>query len=191
MDVNTGAILAMASYPYYDPNVLNPYNNHPLASGSYITDMLNDPRQPFFNRATQGEYPPGSLFKLVTIAAALDSGLFEADSQYTCTGVWAELGEADIRQDWLEGGHGTINLEQALTGSCNPYFYHVGLITGRQDYNLIPRYAVEFGLGRATGIQIEEETGLVPDPDWMQQTRGQEWTLADSVNIAIGQGDYW
>src|SRR5574341_4167 len=189
MDVNTGAVLAMASYPYYDPNVLNPYNNHPLASTSYITDLLNDPRQPFLNRATQGEYPPGSLFKLVTMAAALGGDLFEADYQYTCTGMWAELGEADIRQDWLEGGHGTINLEQALTGSCNPYFYHVGLITGRQDFNLIPDYAVQFGLGRATGIQIEEETGLIPNPDWMQQTRGEDWTLSDSVNIAIGQGD--
>lgn len=189
MDVNSGQVLAIASYPYFDPNVLNPYNNHPLASDTYVVDLLNDPRRPFFNRATQGQYPPGSLFKIVTMTAALGSETFEAETPYTCTGIWAELGEANLKLDWLEGGHGPINLQQALTGSCNTYFYHVGFVTGQQDYNIIPNYAREFGLGQETGIQIEEEPGLIPDPDWMWQTRGQEWTVADSVNIAIGQGD--
>lgn len=189
MDVNSGDILAMASYPYYDPNVLNPYNNHPLAtSGDYINDLLTNPRQAFLNRATQGEYPPGSLFKLVTMATGLGSGLFDASDQYTCLGVWAELGAGDVRYDWLEGGHGTINLEQALTGSCNPYFYHVGVVTGREDFSLIAKYAREFGLGSETGIQIEEEPGLVPDPEWMLAERGEEWDLSDSANVAIGQG---
>ncbi len=189
MDVNTGNVLAMASFPYFDPNVLNPYNNHPFLTDNYLSDLFNNPRHPFFNRATQGEYPPGSLFKIVTISAALGSGLFQPETEYTCTGIWSELGQASQRLDWKEGGHGTITLVQALTGSCNPYFYHVGLITGQQDFNILPNYAREYGFGRETGIQIEEEAGLIPDPDWLWQERGQEWTLNDSVNMAIGQGD--
>jgi penicillin-binding protein 2 len=189
MDVNTGNILAMASYPYFDPNVLNPFNNHPLLTDTYISDLLNNPRRPFFNRATQGEYPPGSLFKVVTMSAALGSGLFQPATEYTCNGVWTELGPASERLDWKEGGHGTITLVQGLAGSCNPYFYHIGLVTGQQDFNILPNYAREYGFGSLTDIQIDEESGLIPDPDWLFEERGQEWTLNDSVNMAIGQGD--
>ena len=189
LDVNTGDVLAMASYPYFDPNVLHPYNNHPLMTETYLDDLFNNPLRPFLNRATQGQYPPGSIFKIVTAATALESGLFRADTFYTCTGVWAELGEDNLRYDWLEGGHGTITLAQGLTASCNPWFYHIGLVTGQADFNLIPSFAREFGLGSELGIEIEEEPGLIPDPDWLRQTRGEEWDVADSVNIAIGQGD--
>lgn len=188
LDVHSGNVLAMASYPYFDPNVLNPNNSHPLSNGTYISDLLRDPRHPFFNRVAQGIYPPGSLFKLVTMSTALGSGLLTPTSEYTCTGIWNDLGANDIRFDWLEGGHGTITLQQALMGSCNPYFYHIGFLTGQQDYNLLPTYAREYHFGQELGLQIDEEAGLVPDPDWLFQQVGEEWTLSDSVNMSIGQG---
>jgi penicillin-binding protein 2 len=178
----------MASYPYYDPNVLHPYNDHPLLTDTYLTDMFSDPLRPQLNRATQGQYPPGSIFKVVSTATALGSGLFEATSSYTCTGIWTELGTDNPRYDWLEGGHGTLSLAQGLTGSCNPWFYHIGLVTGREDADLLPSYAREFGLGSEMSIEIAEEPGLIPDAAWLQQTAGEQWDVADSVNMAIGQG---
>jgi len=189
LDIKTGEVLAIASYPYFDPNILNPNNHHPLFTDSYLADLFNDPRRPFLNRATQGVYPPGSLFKIISMAAAMNSGLFDADSSYTCTGTWTELGLNAVKFDWKEGGHGDITLEQALTGSCNDYFYHVGLVTGEKDPNILPTYARDFGLGEPSGIEIDENSGLVPDSDWLMEQRGEEWKLADSVNIAIGQGD--
>jgi penicillin-binding protein 2 len=189
MDVNTGAVLAMASYPYFDPNVLNPFNNHPLYTETYLQDLFTNPRKPYLNRATQGEYPPGSIFKIVSMSTALGSGLFTPDTRYTCTGVWMGLGADTPRYDWLTGGHGTLTLRQALTASCNPYFYQVGLVTGEKDFNLIPSYARQYGFGKDLGIEIEENPGLIPDKDWLFKERGLTWTLDDSVNTAIGQGN--
>ncbi len=186
LDVNTGDVLAMASYPSFDPNVLsNP--DHPLSGA--IDDWLNNPLKPFLNRPTQGQYPPGSVFKVISTIAALESGIFQTDSSYTCTGVWDELGQESIRYDWLEGGHGPLTLLQGLTASCNPWFYHIGLRTGQLDPSLLANYARMFGMGSDLGIEIAEEPGLVPDPDWLWKTRGLEWALDNSVNLAIGQGD--
>lgn len=187
LDVNSGDVLAMASYPYFDPNVLHPNNNHPLLTENYIADMLNSPLKPLLNRATRGRYPPGSIFKIVTMTAALESSLFTPDSTYTCTGSWNELGNL-VRYDWLPEGHGTLTLAQALTASCNPWFYHIGLKTGQEDFELLPRYAREYGFGQELGIEIDEDPGLIPDPTWLWQERGEEWSLDDSINMAIGQG---
>lgn len=189
LDVNNGDVLAMASYPYFDPNVFYPYNNHPLGTESYIGGIVSDPLVPLLNRATQGQYPPGSIFKVVSMVAALESGVFGPDDTFTCTGVWTELGANSMRYDWKEGGHGTLTLRQALTASCNPWFYHIGLNTGQVDYNLLATYARELGLGQNLNIETDENEGLVPDPDWLWQARGEEWTLENSVNMAIGQGD--
>lgn len=189
IDVKTGDVLAMTSYPSYDPNVLNPNNNHPLFTDTYVTDLFNDPRRPFINRVTQSAYPAGSLFKVIVMAAALDSGLFEDNSLYTCTGLWAEAGENDIREDWKEEGHGDVTLSQGLTASCNTFFYHIGYNTALEDPDLLPRYARDFGLGRDLGMIIDENAGIVPSPDWLMETRGEEWKLADSINLSIGQGD--
>lgn len=186
MDVNSGQILAIASYPYFDPNVLHPANGNPLFSDNYLNALGADPRRPYFNRATQGAFPPGSVFKIITAAAALGSGEFTPETEYTCTGAWRNQ---DNRQDWKEEGHGTINLIQAITGSCNPYFFEIGFVTGNVDAFILPNYARDFGLGRLTGIEIEEEPGQVPDPDWMLENKGQEWSVDDSMNLAVGQGD--
>lgn len=186
MDVNTGEILAIASYPYFEANAFNPQNGHPYQlSENYRAALDADPRRPYFNRAAEGQNPPGSIFKFITAAAAMGSGLFTPDTEYTCNGLWND--NAD-RADWKEDGHGTINLVQAITGSCNPYFFEIGFQTGRQDFDLIPDYARRFGLGSETGIEIAEQPGLIPDPAWLLENQGENWSVDDSMNVAVGQG---
>lgn len=186
MDVSTGQILAMASYPDYDPNLFDPVNP---ASATGLRILLNDARQPLVNRAAQEVYPAASVFKIVTMSAALLSNAYLPDSRYTCTGTWDRLGPNYIKTDWLEGGHGNITLRQALTFSCDPYFYDVGFTLDQIDSFLIPETARAFGFDAPTGIKgILEDSGIIPDPEWKLATYGEGWGRGDSVNMAIGQG---
>ena len=184
LDVNTGAVLALASSPTFDPNLFDPANrNFLFADSGQITAGL-------LNRATQGAYPAGSVFKVVTFAAGLTSGLFTPDSIYECNGEWNEIGLPNPLKDWKEGGHGTLTFQQGLAGSCNPYFWHIGYALFNFDPNHLSKIARAFGLGQATGIpQLDEVPGLIPDPDWMRQTNGRAWEPLDGLNLAIGQGD--
>jgi len=184
LDVNSGAVRAMASGPSFDPNVfINPN------AAAERSALLFDPRRPLLNRATQGTYPLGSVFKIITMAAALEETDYAPDSLYTCAGVWSELGPGAIKHDWLEGGHGTITLVQALERSCNIYFYHLGLTLSNIGFDILPEYARAFGLGQPTGIEgVVEVGGLVPDPTWKLENHGEVWTAGDSVNLSIGQG---
>lgn len=194
LNMNTGEVLAFASSPSFDPNLFD-YTN---LNSSTLGSVLNNPYRPLINRVTQGLYPPGSVFKVVNIASGLSSGLFNRDSVYECTGVWSELGPNFVKFDWTVAKglppHGRINLPQALTYSCNPYNYQVGLAVYNKDPQLLPDMARAFGLGRRTGIvgllenTNEEAAGVVPDPDWKQQYIGEGWTPGDSVNMAVGQG---
>lgn len=188
IEVDTGRVLAMASYPDYDPNVLNPNNAHPQAGGSYLVDLNNSVLRPFFNRATQAEYPAGSVFKIVTAAAGLESGIYNMDSTYNSSGVWIDPVSETRKYDWLAGGHGALNLSQALTASCNSCFYDVGYRTGQEDFNILPAVAREFGFGSEYGLEIAEEPGNIPDPS-QATSDGRQWSLLDSVNMSIGQGD--
>lgn len=186
MDVSNGQILAMASYPDFDSNLFDPINP---ASASGLRILLNDQTRPLVNRATQGIYPAASVFKIVTLSAALLSGAYLPETRYTCTGVWDRLGPNYIKTDWLEGGHGNITLRQALTFSCDPYFYDVGFTLDQVDSFLIPDTARSYGFGAVTGIQgLLEEEGIIPDPEWKLATQGEGWGRGDSVNMAIGQG---
>ncbi len=185
MDVNNGAILAMASYPTFNPVVFDTLR---LDSAVELGRLFNDPGRPLLNRATQGAYPAGSVFKIVTMSAALNSGLYTPDTLYTSTGSWNRLGDAFVKYDWLEGGHGTISLKQALVVSCNTCFYDVGYNLDEADPELLPNTAVQFGFGQPTGIQIEEATGLIPNPEWKLANIGEGWARGDAVNMAIGQG---
>jgi len=185
MDVHTGAIRAMASYPSFNPIIFDALRQE---SAAELGAVLSDPGQPLINRATQGAYPPGSLFKIVTISAALNSGLYTPDTLYTSTGSWNRLGDSYIKYDWLEGGHGTISLRQALVVSCNTCFYDVGYNLDELDPNLLPLTARQMGLGSLTGIQIEETPGLIPSPEWKIANEGEGWARGDAVNMAIGQG---
>ena len=186
LDVNTGAVLAIASYPTYNPAIFDAVRPE---SAVQLGEVLSDPNQPLLNRPAQGAYPAGSTFKIVTMAAGLNSGLYTPDSLYTSTGTWSGLGENFIKRDWREGGHGTVSLVQALTVSCNSCFYDVGLRVDAFDQTFFPNTAKQFGLGQPTGIVgIAESPGLIPSPEWKINNIGEGWAPGDAVNMAIGQG---
>ncbi len=184
LDVHSGAVLAMASGPGFDNNLfVNPQATEARQH------LLADPRHPLFNRATQGTYPLGSVFKIVTMAAGMDSGLVEPQSTFYCPGYWDGLGAANRKSCWLKSGHGTLTLESGLIQSCDVVFYEVGYRLDGQDPNLLPTYGSAFGLGEATGLrELPEATGLMPSPAWKQSTYLEGWATGDSVNLAIGQG---
>lgn len=186
MDVNTGAVLAMVSYPVFDNNAFNPFPSMGRDSANRIVDEVQkDPRRPQLNRAALGVYPAGSIFKIVDTVAVADSGVYAPDERYVCIGSW----NRDIpRVDWLPSGHGNQTLPQGLMHSCNPYFYEVGYQLNEVDPFILPNYARRMGLGAPTGMRdLPEAAGTIPDPDWLRQ-RGFGWTYSDAVNMAIGQG---
>lgn len=185
LDVHSGAVRAMASYPTYDPTIFDPIRPNAAAE---LGAALNDGQRPLLNRATQGAYPAGSTFKIVTFAAGINSGLYNASSRYNSTGSWNRLGNALIKYDWRSGGHGYITLRTAIVVSCNSCFYDVGYTLDGVDPFLLPNTARQFGFGQLTGIQIAESTGLIPDPTWKIANVGEGWSIGDSVNMAIGQG---
>ena len=189
LNPSDGEVLAMASSPGYDPNLFDPTNRNSAG----LNAVLKDPGKPLVNRATQGIYPPGSVFKVAMMGAALISGLYNKDSSYTCTGTWNLLGPAAIKFDWTVtfgvAPHGKINLEQALSYSCDTYFYTVAYNLYQQNPDLMSQVARQFGLGVFTQIgQVAEAQGLMPDPAWKLSTHGESWTPGDSVNMGIGQG---
>ena len=184
-----GQVLAMVSLPDYDANLFDPTNRNSAG----LSSVLQDPGKPLVNRATQGTYPAGSVFKIPMMGAALLSGLYTKDSTYTCTGTWNLLGPTAVKYDWTVSfgvkPHGTINLVQALSFSCDTYFYTVSYDLYQQNPNIMSQVARQFGLGEFTQVgQVAEARGLIPDPAWKQATYGQAWTPGDSVNMGIGQG---
>ncbi|MDJ0754571.1 MAG: penicillin-binding transpeptidase domain-containing protein [Ardenticatenaceae bacterium] len=187
IDVETGAIRAMASYPTYNPAIFDP--TRPNADQE-IAALFADPRNPLLNRAANGAYPPGSTFKVVTLAAAVQSGLYTINSAYNSTGSWSRLGENFIKYDWRDGGHGYISYHTALVVSCNTCFYDAGLNMNEQDPFLFPQVARGFGLDTSTEILgLSDTPGIIPDPEWKPlNTAEGGWVPGDAVNMAIGQG---
>ncbi len=184
IDPKTGEVLALVSSPSYDPNELIGD-----VKASELQSMLTDPNRPLLNRATQGTYPPGSVFKIVTESAALEAGGYEPTSSFVCNGTWYGLGEKWAKTCWLLTGHGKINLRDALTASCDIAFYEVGKHLDELDQTLLAQYARGFGFGKPTGLDgFDEATGVVPDPSWKTQNLHEVWYPGDSVNMAIGQG---
>jgi penicillin-binding protein 2 len=197
MEVDSGKILAMASAPDFDPNYFDSEN--PNAIG--LTNLVNDGNQPLYNRASQGQYPLGSVFKIITMSAALESGLWKKDTTYDCQyefdglhlpsgplhdWTWQHcqnaLAAGDFCNDSATLPSGLLTLQEGLMRSCNPYFWSIGLdlFANWQRGGDIAKMAQGFGLGSNTGIEvIEENPGqiLVPTTD------------IDAVNQAIGQGD--
>ena len=177
MDPRNGEILAMASSPAFDPNALLQPGAAPPPPGAFL------------NRATQGLYPPGSLFKIVVMAAALTHG-FTAASTFQDPGYWDGLGPGYRKWCWLRTGHGVVDLPTALAASCNVAFYQIGFALHQKDPDLLPRMARAFGLGGPTGLQeLPEAEGLVPDAAWRARQGGRPWSAGDTVNLSIGQGD--
>jgi penicillin-binding protein 2 len=182
MDITNGNILAMASAPTWDPNRLSQ-----RMTPAEFRALINDPGAPLVNRATQGAFPPGSVFKIVAFSAAVEKGLYSPNSTFNCPGYWDGLGQNYRKVCWIYPitgkGHGTISLSNALVQSCNVTFYQVGYKLYQTDPNLLPNFARAFGLGQATGIELAESPGKVPDPS------KDTWRAGDAVNMVIGQGD--
>ena len=181
MEVDTGRILAIASSPNFDPNLFTVENRN---SAEQLDDMLNDGQQRLLNRATQGSYPPGSIFKIIGMSAALESDLYTPDTTYFCGSYFEEL-PGERFKDWTVDKElppsGTLTLTQGLMRSCNPWFYHIGLDLFRQKgATYLSDIARGFGLGSATGIeQVAENTGQIVDPA----------SDGGAVQQGIGQGD--
>jgi cell division protein FtsI/penicillin-binding protein 2 len=187
LELDTGRVLAMVSNPHFEPNAFNSnyYNSSLLLQEYYKADQ----KSPFLNRATQGLYPLGSVFKLITLAAALESGEFQAGDLYDCQYHFEEL-DGVVLNDWtydhfLEDDKtppsGVLTLSEGLMRSCNPYFWHIGLdLYNKGLTEAISDMAKGFGLGSLTGIgTLEEEAGNIPVPQ----------SEIDATNLAIGQGD--
>jgi penicillin-binding protein 2 len=185
LNANTGEVLAMASGPGFNSNAfVGP------TGGDERVQIVTDPRRILFNRATQATYPAGSVFKIVTMSAAVEGGgMHPQNTSFHCPGFWEELGTAYRKGCWKEDGHGDITLQDGLTASCDVVFYSVGKRLDEKDPEMLPRFARAFGFGEPTGIEgILEEGGLVPDPSWKVSAVGEVWWVGDTVNISIGQG---
>lgn len=183
----TGQILAVASYPSYDPDIFNPASV--AQTDEQLLELFNHPQRPLINRTIAAVYPPGSTFKIITSAAALETGAIASDYTYEDTGI-IRVGDYEYTNWYLTqhgGREGIIDIRRALARSTDTFFYKVGEIVGPQE---LADWSRKFGLGSLTGIELNEELpGLVPDPEWKIKTIGEKWFLGNTYHMAIGQGD--
>lgn len=181
LDIKTGGILAMASKPDFDPNL--------FAAGISAKDwnkLISDANRPLSNRSIQDVYPPGSVFKIVTAAAALDLGITTATEIFYDKGVYVLNGWSFY--GWQTKGLGELDLAGALAWSSDPVFYELG---HRMGIDNLASYALTFGLGQKTGIKLRgEASGVVPTESWKLTTYGEQWYPGETLIAAIGQGYY-
>lgn len=177
---NSGEILAMASYPRFDPNIFAEDD-----SASRFSELSLDPRSPFLNRAIQSAAAPASTFKIIMTTAVMNEEAFPLDATVTCTG-FRRYGNR-VFPCWYEYGHGPVNIYDGLAQSCNIFFYTMG--SDYLGHELIIDYSARMGLGQITGVDLPGEVrGLVPTPAWKEQTYNTRWVGGDTVNMSIGQG---
>ena len=179
LDPRTGEVLALVSRPSYDPNE--------FAGGidAYAwSALVSDELRPLRNRATADQYPPGSTFKPIVAIAGLAEGILDPHDTVNCPGHY-RLGNRTYRC-WKHEGHGEVDLEAALRGSCDVYFYQLGLELG---VDKIAEYAKRLSLGELTGVELPgERRGLVPTRSWKEKARGESWIKGETVSTSIGQG---
>lgn len=176
VDVNTGAVLACASYPTYDLSTIN----------SEISSLLADPSRPLYNRATLGRYSPGSTFKMVSAIAALEENVIELDTIIEDKGTYTKYASSIYTpQCWIApGSHGKIAVSEAIEVSCNYFFYTVGDNLG---IDLISSYARSFGLGEKTGVELPEDSGVLASREYKESIGSEPWYPGDTLQAAIGQ----
>ncbi|MEO0865377.1 MAG: penicillin-binding protein 2, partial [Pseudomonadota bacterium] len=188
MDIETGDLLAIASTPAFDPNLfvrgISSKNYNALRDNTY---------KPLFNKAVQGQYPPGSTFKMLTGLAAMKAGVIGKEERVWCPGHMP-LGGRRFHC-WKRGGHGWMNLDDAITQSCDVYFYEAAHRMDRafgtgDGPSKIAQLGQELGLGMRHDLPLSAiRGGILPDPKWKAQARGERWNPGETLNTAIGQGD--
>jgi penicillin-binding protein 2 len=175
----TGEVLAMVSYPTFDPNRFFASDG-----AQYFTQLSVDPSSPFLNRVIQSVYPPASVFKIIMTTAVIDDATIPINRAVRCTGK-LEFGDRTFNC-WQKKGHGYQDLLGGIAQSCDVYFFTVGNELG---VDKIDSYARDFGLGSLTGIDLpEERSGLLPTPEWKEKTQHMKWLGGDTLNFSIGQG---
>jgi penicillin-binding protein 2 len=179
LEPETGEILAMTSVPAYDPNLFTTGVDAALW-GKLSTDELT----PLMNRVIQGQYPPGSVFKIVMATAGLEEGVITPGTTIYCPGHLSVYNT--VFRCGKPAGHGLVRVQQALAQSCNVFFYQLGI---RLEIARIAKWAKKMGLGAPTGVDLPHELpGLVPSPEWKLRTQRVQWYGGETVSVAIGQG---
>ena len=179
LDPRNGEILALASFPTFDPNkFVSRFSPEEWQS------LITSPVFPLENRAIRGLYSPGSAFKPIIALGALESNVISESTSFFCSGSTEIYGHPF--SCWFKPGHGFMNLTNGIKNSCNVYFYNVGRRLGIDD---IARYSGMVGLGKKCGIDIPgEKDGLVPSPEWKERTYHTAWFPGETISVAIGQG---
>lgn len=179
LDVNSGEVLAMANRPVFDPNIFA----RGITSDEWRS-LTTDTLHPLSNRAIQGQYPPGSTFKVIMAAAALEKGVVSPSTRFYCSGG-LPFGRR-VFHCWKKRGHGSVDLRQAIAQSCDVYFYQIGQ---RLGINAIAEYARKFGMGAPLGVGLDHEaSGLIPDTVWKKERLGSPWYAGETLSVVIGQG---
>jgi penicillin-binding protein 2 len=181
IDTESSAVVALVSTPSFDPNLFV----SGISTREY-TALLQDLAKPLFNRAIQGQYPPGSTVKPMFGLIALEEEIVTPEFTVFDPGYYYLEGQERPYRDWKDGGHGTVNISKAIEESCNVYYYELANKTGIDS---LAGYGSRFGLGHRTGIDIPgEQSGTMPSPEWKREERGVVWYPGDTVNVGIGQG---
>lgn len=179
MDPASGRILALASSPSFDQNYFASGMSH-----EQWDSLISNPFRPMENKAIQGEYPPGSTFKIITALAGLIEGVIDENTEVFCPGHY-RFGNR-IYRCWKRGGHGKVEIIKAIAESCDVYFYQAGTQLG---VDRLAWYAKAAGLGSPTGIKLDKEArGLVPTAAWKKKRTGIAWQKGETLSVAIGQG---
>ncbi len=179
MEPSSGRILALASSPSFDQNYFISGMSHEQWDA-----LISNPFRPMENKAIQGEYPPGSTYKIITAVAGLMEGVIDENTEFFCPGYY-RFGNR-VYRCWSRGGHGKVGIVKAIAESCDVYFYQVGELLG---VDRLAWYAKAFGLGSPTGIELDNEArGLIPTAAWKKKRTGIEWQRGETLSVAIGQG---
>jgi len=179
MNPNNGEVLALVSKPSFDPNMFLG-----RMTSEQAKNILTDPKCPLFNRVIKAQYSPGSVFKIIVAASALENKIINENNTYFCGGVYW-LGNRRF-SCFKKEKHGVVNIIDGLTHSCNIFFYQLGYKLG---VDKISKFASEVGLGHKTGIDLPSEAiGLVPTPSWKKKRHKEGWYAGDTVILSIGQG---